>query len=435
MTIDHLLLVGANYKTAPQDFREQLSTASIDLQTAMAVLATCNRVEFYIWDCRGDATATLFAHLRHTLGWQQVALSERLYIRGGFAAAHHLMRVSGGLDSLIPGEDQILGQVRAAGEELQCREATAAGMQELKELFRQAVIVGRRIRAGPRFGQHSSVAEAGVRWLASQRAGGLQGATVAVVGAGKMARAAITTLAADGVSQLIVLNRRLESATEIATGLGPGIKTEVCGLDQLIPVLGQADLVVSATRSPRPVISKEQVLTARREQADRQLLLLDLAVPRDIEPDVRTVPGVTIVDLDDLSTALAGQSSAERAAVARAEALAQQAAAAYAQWLRVRAAAPQIVALRSRGAMLMQAAQARLRRQLPGLRPEQYAVIEQALRRLTNQLLHQPTVALRQAAAAGQLHEVEQFFNLTALTDPMIGELAHGKEEQYVVPD
>lgn len=435
MSIDRLALVGANHHTAPQDFRERLQACFPIFQMPVAVLATCNRVEFYLWREGRDSLAVLLSRLGTVLREPEDVLAAHIYVRIGFDAAHHLMRVAGGLDSLVLGEDQILGQVRAAGEQIQAQKHASAGVRELAELFRRAVTAGRRIRAGRRFARHTSLAEAGIRWLAERFEGRLQQATATVVGAGQMARSAVATLTDLGVSHLILLNRRPEHAEAIRIQLSPNIVAESHPLQALDAVLPRTDLVVCATRSPQPVIAREHLAAIRSKDGARELVFLDLAVPRDVDPAVRDLPGVALIDLDDLAGVLGNGCTTDQGALAQAEELARESAKAYEEWLRIRDAAPSIVALRARGTALLQAEQARLQRLLPNLNPNERELVEQAFRRLTNRLLHAPTIALRRAAAMDKLAEITALLDLDPSEGLTAQESTRRKERNDALPN
>jgi glutamyl-tRNA reductase len=398
MIIDDLRLLGANHRTAPQDFRDALGAAIRSCGFPMGLLVTCNRVECYYWDTSGETADYGLQRVAEALGLTASEVRPNFYRKSGPAAAVHLMRVAGGLDSLVLGEDQILGQVGSAGRDIA---PGKPGAHELAELFREAVRTGRRIRAGHRLTQDTSVAEAGVHWLARTRAGGLRGATVTVIGAGQMARLAAATLAESGVARLLLLNRSVEHAEQVLARLGRLPQAEARPLASLPCALRASDVVVGTTRSPYPVLTAEHLLKARNGSVRSDLLLLDLAAPRDFDPEVRQVPGVTLIDLDDLARVL-GTPSVDPVALQQAEALAREGAETYARWLRVRAAAPAIVALRRHGDALLQVETDRLRPQLDAMAPAQREAVLRSLRRLTKQLLHGPTMAIREAAANGQ---------------------------------
>jgi glutamyl-tRNA reductase len=393
--IESLHLIGANFRTSSQDFRDEFENSVADIEGPVAVLATCNRVEVYSSCDAGLDSESLLGWLSHRLEMSPSELREQVYVLNGAEAALHLMRVAGGLDSLVMGEDQILGQVSAARNDPRL---VAGNCWELAELFRRAVTTGRRIHAGHRLADDTSVAEAGIRWLARRREGGLQGTTVTLIGAGKMARSSAATVVDQGASRLILVNRDVTHAESIAAQLGRGFPIETLSLDDLTSALEISDVVVGTTRSPEPVLTVDTIL--------------DLATPRDIDPAVRLLPDITLIDLDGLSAALGSAVVRDDEAVHEAEQVARDGTAAYARWLRTREASSSIVSYRRDAKRLLGAETAQLDRHLASMSSEQRNAVTRAMRHLTNQLLHAPTLALRRAAEAGQLAEISGLLNV-----------------------
>jgi glutamyl-tRNA reductase len=422
VNIERLTLVGASFRTSPQDFRDELESRLAGFEGPIALLATCNRVEAYFWSDSQLSSKSLLHWLSAELPDSNAALSEQLYVHSGMKAAHHLMRVAGGLDSLVVGEDQILGQVRSTGRSIA---AGTGSDRSLTELFRQAVTAGRRIHAGHRLARDTSMAEASIHWLAESGTVGLRGATVTLLGAGKMARSAAATLVDSGVARLLLLNRSVEHAEAVAARLGRRSPVEPHPLSDLTGALRESDVVVGATRSPRPIVMSEHLVKALGANGHKNLVLLDLATPRDFEPAMRDLPGVKLFDLDDLGSVLGERLLRNDDAVEEAEDLARRGADAYARWLRVRDASSSIVAYRRKASRAFETELAALDQHLAAMAPAQRDAVRRSLRRLSKRLMHGPTLALRRAAAAGLLTEVAGMLDVPATrSDEKTGPIA-----------
>jgi glutamyl-tRNA reductase len=351
----------------------------------------------YCWVQRRPAAAAtrLVRLLASQAGMRPAALTPHVFTHTGAAAVEHLLRVTSGLDSLALGECQIIGQVRdaflaAAGE--------APLGASLHLVFQHAIEGARRIRRLGGFDRHPSVAAIAVH-VATQELGGagLRGREVAVLGAGVTGKAAARTLAAGGAARIRLLNRSPERATALAAALGLGDRTVPATLDALRDALAECDAVVCATASSRPVVTAEDVAAALARRQGRPLVLVDIAVPRDVAPDVRQIPGVTLIDLDNLEARCALDPAGRRYEMTRVEAAVRAEAALCADALRTRSATPDIVALRRHGKAVRDLAWRRFGARLQDLSAEERAAVEQLTHTIVQQLLHGPTVALRRA--------------------------------------
>ena len=394
-----LLVVGLSHHHAPIDVRERIAIDPVRWRQAApagvptVLLLTCNRIEVYAW-CAGRHTAlaqklesSLARAADMSIGEVRPLLS-RLY---GPEALLHLIRVAAGLDSLVVGEDQIRGQIRDALREA---EEAAPLPAVLRGAFQRASESARRVRGGTRLGKLPSIAAAAVHVAQRAVPGGVVGQLVVVLGAGVMARAATESLLALQ-AQVLVLNRTPEHAHQLVAPLGPNVA--VGTLDNLRDALGEAAAVIGATASRQPLIDVETAERATAGRAERPLLMIDIAVPRDIDARVRTLPTVQLLDLDDLEQHCPLDLSARQVEIERAETLAADEAQRLRQWLRLRSVSPAIAELRSYGEAIRVRELRRSSSRLRDLTPEQVAAVEALTAGIVNKLLHGPTVALRDA--------------------------------------
>lgn len=406
-----LVLTGVSHHTAPVAVRERLAAGCADdgagaLREAVrqacgpaVVLATCNRLEVYCWVTGrpGPATSRLVRLLAGQAGARLATLRPHVYTSSGGEAIRHLIRVTSGLDSLALGECQIIGQVRDAflGS---ARQAPLG--PDLHLIFRHALDAARRLRNLGAFDRHPSVAALAVH-VAGHELGGAPVREVAVLGAGVTGKAIVRAFAAAGVRRVRLLNRSLEHARSVANTLALGDRVTVAPLDDLPEALATCDALICATAAARPVVTAAAVAAALPLRAGRPLVIVDIAVPRDVEPDVRHLPGAILVDLDDLEARCALDPGERRHELDRVERAAADAAQECLAALRARAAVPEIVALRRRGAAIREAELRRWAGRLNQLAPADRAAVEQLTHAIVQKLLHPPTVALRRASVGG----------------------------------
>lgn len=401
-----LLALGLNHQTAPIALRERVAVAAERLPAALrelqavpgvseaALLSTCNRTEIYaqVEDGRDLAIADWLAH-QH--GLSPDALETYLYRHRDEDAVRHLFRVATGLDSMILGEPQILGQVKDAW---QAAHEARTLLSPLDRLFQQTFAVAKRVRTDTRIGAHPvSVAFAAVR-LARQRFAELDQATVLLIGAGDTIELAARHLVDANVKRLLVANRTLEHAQALASRYG-GYALPLGELERHLP---EADIVLSATASREPILGRRAVdaaLTARRR---RPMFLLDLAVPRDIAPDVAELRDVYLYTVDDLEQVIEENRASRREAAQQAEAIIDLQVEHFMAWWRAQGRQDAIRQLRGQAESAREQALARAREQLAQGQPAD-EVIERLAHQLTNKLMHGPSTALRQAALDGDL--------------------------------
>jgi glutamyl-tRNA reductase len=392
-----LLVVGVSHHRAPLEVRERIAIDAARWRQcappalATVLISTCNRVEVYTW-CAGRQAALarkLESSLARAAGIPQAEMRPHVTRMHGREALLHLVRVAAGLDSLVVGEDQIRGQIREA-----LREAAEASVlpAALRGVFQRASESARRVRGGTRLGKVPSIASAAVHVGQRVLPGGLDGQLVVVLGAGIMARAATESLLAHG-ARVRVLNRTPEHARHLASA-----HVSVGTLDDLPRALRDATLLIGATASRQPLVDVDTVAAAVADRDGKPLLMLDIAVPRDIDARVRHVAGVRLIDLDDLERECPVDISVRQAEVARAEAMAVEEAERLASWLRLRSVSPTITELRTFGESIRVRELRRSSSRLRDLTPEQIAAVDALTVGIVNKLLHGPTVALRGAA-------------------------------------
>ncbi|HEX5880597.1 MAG TPA: glutamyl-tRNA reductase [Actinomycetota bacterium] len=398
-----VFVVGANYRSAPLELLERLAIDAERRPKALAslldlehvheavVVSTCNRVEVYVAISRfHGAAAEVRRFLADFNGLGLGELTDHLYDYYEERAVQHLFAVAAGVDSMVVGEAQILGQVREA---FQAAQAERSAGPVLSALFTRAIKVGRRARNETGIGAGLvSTVTVGLR-VAAGRLDGLAGCRVLLVGAGGLARLAGRALREAGAGELVVANRTMATGTALARALGG----RAVPLDAIAGELAAADLVVAATAGTVPTVTADTVDAAVTGR-DRPLVVLDLGVPRDVEPGVRELPGVVLADLDALRAVLETDEGPRRE-VERVRALIGQETAAFMGGQREARLAPTIRALRARAEQVRQGELAKASARLAGLDAQQRAAVEAVTRGLVNKLLHDPMVRGKSLAA------------------------------------
>ncbi len=415
----HLLLVGMNHRTAGLDQREALAftreerlVAHVQLAAGGCVealiVATCNRTEFYV--VHHDAAladACVRDVVRHLRGADLLAPGALRYAAADTEAGRHLFRVASGLDSMILGDAQILGQIKDAVA--LAREAGTVGPL-LDRLVDRALRTGKRARAETSVsGGIVSVASAAVELLRTELTS-LAGRQVLVVGAGETARLVARQLGQARLSGLLIANRTLEAAADIAASVGGA----ALALPDIAATLAGVDAVVSATRAPRFVVSAADVATAMQQRPSRRLVLIDLAVPRDIDPETARVPGVVAYAIDAIQRVVDATLSRRLAEVPRVERLVDDELARFDAWRRSRAVTPLVRELR---AHFEQVRIEEVSRLLKHASADERARAERLTQALINRLLHVPTVSLKDTdpasdAGRSRLHAARDLFAL-----------------------
>jgi len=388
-----LILVGTSHHRAPVELREQLFVSAAENRELVerlagedaeaVVLSTCNRTELYL--AHGDeetAQARAFAELTALAGMAESEIAPALYTLTDEAAALHVFRVAAGLDSLIPGEAQILGQVRQAYEAALTAGATGP---LLNRLFEDALRAGKRVRTEANLAELPESVAASAVELAAKTLGGVENRRALLFGAGKMSELAARDLRARG-AEVVVSSRTLESAEELAERVGG----RAAAFDAVAVELIDADLVISATRCPYPILHAEAV-----QPRTKPLVLVDVAVPRDLDAAIGELEGCTLFDMDDLGDGLVGREEDVR----EAEEIVAQEAARFAEWRRARGAADAIRELRVRAETIRSEELARAEPRLAELSPRERKTVETLTSQIVNKLLHAPTVRAKEAGS------------------------------------
>lgn len=407
-----LLALGINHKTAPVSLRERVTFSPESIDQALAsllqqplvqggvVLSTCNRTELYLSvEQQENLHEQLIAWLcnYHKLSPDEVKKS--LYWHHGNDAVSHLMRVASGLDSLVLGEPQILGQVKKAFAESQ-REQSLSG--ELERLFQKTFSVAKRVRTETEIGANAVSVAFAACTLARQIFESLSELNVLLVGAGETIELVARHLREHQVKHMIIANRTRERAQALATEVG----AEVITLPEIDARLADADIIISSTASPLPIIGKGMVERALKSRRNQPMLFVDIAVPRDIEPEVGKLSNAYLYSVDDLQAIIQHNMAQRQAAAVQAESIVQQESMNFMTWLRAQGAVETIRDYRS------QAEQVRSEMTAKALAAiEQGANVEQVVNelayKLTNRLIHAPTKSLQQAASDGDMERLQ----------------------------
>lgn len=404
-----ILVLGVSHRRAPVELLERLAFGDDDYVKAFrlavdqdaldeaVILSTCNRVEVY---GAVQSYHAGFQALKRVLCDSRTVVPEELakplYSHYEDDAAHHLFSVAGGLDSMVLGEPQILAQVRDAHR--RARAEHAAG-PVLTGLFHAAARAGRLVRTQTAIGvSPATFVEAGARLAEQALGGGLAGRPTVVVGAGQMAALAVKHLRRRGVGPVRVLSR----SEARARALAERTRAEAGDLAALPRALSRADLVISATGAAGAVITQEAVRAALRDrEPGRPLFILDLAVPRDVEPSVADLPGVRLVDIDGIGATLEGQRAGTADEIARARDIVAEEVRRFALRRRADRLAPLITALRERAGAVQAAELARYRSSLSSLTDDERAAVEAIARGIVAKLLHDPIVRLKELSGPG----------------------------------
>jgi glutamyl-tRNA reductase len=379
-------------------------------------LQTCYRVELYARLTSGldDARDELIDALSAAHGVERDLLVDHLYVHSGEDVARHLGRVAAGLDSLVLGEAEILGQIREAFE---AGEAAGTVGPGLALLFRTAITAGRRARAESAIGANPATASSMALALADGALGGLRGRRLLVVGAGRIGLQTLKATSGRGLGHVVVANRTEERAVEVADRFGGS----GCGLDRLPDELARADVVVTATGSDEPVLAAAAVRNAMALRASRPLVVVDLAVPADVEREAGGIEGVRLFDVDDLRAGLDDAMSSRLREVPKVEAIVEAEVAEFGRRYRELEVEPLLAELRRQAESIRERELERALRDLGDLDPAVAERMDHLTRALVKKLLHDPTVRLRERAGAGDADEVadavRELFGITASGD------------------
>jgi glutamyl-tRNA reductase len=439
--MSELLALGLSHKTAPVAVRERLAfteseavalaqrmTATAEVREAV-VLSTCNRTELYL--VVGDpvrAETEALAMLAHHADLDPTELAQELYTPRNCDAARQLYRVTAGLESMIVGEAEIQGQVKRAFEA-----ALRAGCTGplSNRLWAAALSTGKRVRSETAIGaSHVSVPSAAVG-LTVELLGDLRKRHVVILGAGETSELTAQALADRGAGTIFVANRHADRARSLAQRFGGS----VVGLDGLPEQLARADIVVSSTSSPHPIVGREELELVLAQRAGRPLLAIDIAVPRDFEPGCGELAGVTLYDIDDLQAVVARNLDTRVGEVPQAEAIVEEEIHRFAGWLGQLEALPTVSALREHGDAIVEQVLAENDGRWESASPRDLVRVEALARSIASRLLHEPTIRLRSLSKArshASLQLVRELFGLhedpeeEGFGEDAVGRSSHG---------
>jgi glutamyl-tRNA reductase len=399
-----VLVVGLSHRSATVELLERTSVAADDVTKLLSlaastehvdeavVLATCNRLEVYadVRKFHGGVQELTDALVQRT-GVPLEELADHLYVHYEDRAVQHLFEVASGLDSMVVGEQQILGQLRTA---LQAAREEATVGRGLGPLIEHALRAGKRAHAETGIDRAGRSLVSVALDLAERSLGGLADRATALVGAGSMSSLAATTLRRRGVGSLVVLNRTPANAQRLAES----VDATAAPLDALADVIADSDLLISCTGAVGTVIGADVVASAIARRPDRPLFVVDLALPRDVDPAVHALSGVTLIDLDSLRSVLEDAEVARDVEAARQ--IVTQEVGSHLSRQRAERVAPTVVALRARAQQVVDAEVARIEARLPDLDDRTRREITSAVNRVVDKLLHTPTVRVKELAEA-----------------------------------
>ncbi len=396
-----LTVVGVSHRTASLELRERLVVSAMALRGTLGELqretgarealaiSTCNRTEFYLAGA-GDPTPGAIALLSRRLG---EGAEPYAYVRRDRDAVRHLFCVAAGLDSMILGEAQIQGLVRDAWE----LGRSASGVV-LNRLFQSALAAASRVRTETSLGRGAASVSSAAVQLAKQIFGSLAGRQAMILGAGETAELALECLVAEGVRTAVVANRTFERATELAARHG----ATAMHVDECWTQLAEVDVLLCSTAAPHPVVRPAHLAPAVAARGDRPLCILDIALPRDVDPAVRALENVFLYDLDDLRAVVSANIERRRDDLPTAEHVIGEEVDRYWLWLAGLEAVPVLTEVRQAAERMREREVAQLLRRLPHLGKSEREAIEHLSHVLLNKFLHQPSVRLREAAANGR---------------------------------
>jgi len=411
-----LVLLGMNHRSAPLPVREKAGFSEHELESVLPrlagsgpfreamVLSTCNRVEVLVRAEDGPGAAgALKDFLAEAKGFEVADLDKYGYTYQGLDAVRHLFAVASGLDSMVLGEPQILGQVKRAYA--LARTAGTTG-SIVEHVMQHCLAAAKKVRSETGISRHAvSVAFAAVT-LARQIFGELSGRTVLLLGAGKMTELAARHLVGSGASRIVVANRTYTRALQLAESFGGA----AVNWDEVPSAMQRADLVVTGTAAAQPVVTKADVQHVLAGRRGRPLFIIDIAVPRDVEPSVNTLDGVYLYDIDDLQQVVDANLEERKRAAEDARHRIDEEVATFERWMQSLEVTPTIVSLRRSFQEVGEKEIERHRRRLAGLSEDQQHAVEELTRGVVNKLLHAPLRHLKEAASAGRANAVAKTY-------------------------
>ena len=427
----NLQVIGVNHDTAPIHVREQLSLAGEHLSYAYkavservmgrpqancecVILSTCNRFEVYLLlPNEQPEHEPLLMVLSDLFGCNVAHLQKYIYHHNGPSAVRHLLRVTSGIDSLIPGEVQILGQVQRAWQASHTEDAVGPVMSQL---FHRAVALGKRVHSETDISRRPASVSYAAVVLARQVLGAqLETRRVLVIGSGEVGEGVARCLHDHGLHATVVAHRQLDRARSVARRYD----AEVASWDDLPRQLASADVVITSTSAPHTVLQREHIEEAVSLRSDRPLYLIDLAVPRDIDPSAADLPGVHLHNIDDLHAVVRTTMEERRSALPQIERMVQAEVGEFTRWLTARMAFPTIKTLREQADVVAERELQWALAKMPDLSPRERQVVEAMTARITGKLLHGPIQWLKTQAE----RTIEPDYGLSALDEKQINNL------------
>jgi len=405
-----ILLTGLNHKTAPIELRERLAIAPEELANETRalishpgvleglILSTCNRVELLV--CYEGGEPELADYLNNRFAVDTQSLQPHLYLHRETEAVRHLFRVAASLDSMVVGEPQILGQVK---ESYNAARSVGAVGGALERLLQGAFAAAKKVRTETQIGSSSvSIASVAVD-LARKIFGSLEGKRVLLVGAGKMSELAARHLMKQGAGSLLISNRTQERAVSLAQKFN----AHVVRFDDLHARADEADILITSTGSPEFIFRTPHAQQFLHRRRNRPMFIIDIAVPRDVDPEINRLDGIFLYDIDDLQSVAASNLSDRAREAQRAEEILEQELTRYQRRLDTLDVVPVLVDMQAAAEEIRQAELSRAHSRLQSLTPAQHAAVEAITRGLMNKFLRQPLRALKNAARDGDLTAVE----------------------------
>lgn len=436
----NILLIGLNHKTAPVEVRERVAFDSNTLRSALThfdathtqahldnikegvILSTCNRMEVYaLVNDPQVATASIIHFLSVTCDVPEKDLNRYFYIYDDETAIRHLMRVAGGLDSLVLGEPQILGQITDAYEAALAQQAAGT---VLSALFRAAIHAGKRARTETAISVNPASISSVAATLATNLLGDLTNRQILLVGAGEMGAIAARSLLNRGVSTIIVANRTFNNAVQLAKAWDGKAIT----FQQLPQAMAEVDIIITSTGAPHTILNRELLQPVMASRPDRPLCLIDIAVPRDVDPNVLELPNIYLYDIDDLQHQADDNVRSREAQIPQVETIVDEEVLHYLDWLASLDVVATITDLRQQATLLRQNELERLFNRLD-LDEREQELIATMSHRLINKILHLPTLRLKQEAANGNgaahIATLRHLFALDEIADPAPAKYQH----------
>ncbi|NEW04472.1 glutamyl-tRNA reductase [Paenibacillus sp. SYP-B3998] len=422
----HIIAVGLNYRTAPVEIREKFTFSERDLPTAIAelketksilecvIVATCNRTEIYaVVDRAHLCNYYITNFIERWFGVAKDQFQKHLYMYENDKATEHLFRVTSGLDSMVIGETQILGQVRDAFLLSQNLKATGAFFNTL---FKQSVTLAKRAHSETGISDNPvSISYAAVE-LGKRIFGSYMNKTVMIIGAGKMSELTVKHLYVNGADKVIVVNRTYERAVELAEKFN-GI---ACTIDKMLERLPEVDIIISSTGAPGYVLTKNDIQPYLQKRKSRPLFMMDIAVPRDLDPEISDLPNVFLYDIDDLENIVDKHLQERKKEAAKIETMIETEMAVFEQWTKTLGVSPVIHALQTKANQIHEETMENMLKKLPDLDEREVKVIRKLTKSIVNQVLRDPILRIKEMA--GERHgddALEMFTKLFALEETL----------------